>query len=559
MSDQSADSDGRLPFDSLSRWQLVGLVALVVLIAAFWYTRTWWHFLAYALYKTPGFVLYLVLGVGLFSIGLRRRTRSVDASRGSVIRTITNGRTFLSTSDGRWFMLVGALAIVLAFVAPVAGGAYANEKMADEMLGSFEATATLPESQVENARMLPESVARQYAQNSLDYPQHAVRGGDITVLNGTPHWSYGLQPSGGVNPLTKKQAGAAFVDMTTLEKDIDTREEEFRYGQGQLIRDDYQWQLYKDNYWRQYQDPFVVPHNGTAYLAVPYVTHEYKMRFTPLPTPYVVPRFGGVALLATDGSIEYLSPDEAETNAILDGQNYYPYSLARHRVSAMAYQNGTTNAWFVHDNQLQVAPVPGNGNDQPFTVFTDEGPQYIVAAEPYGESRGLYQIWLLDAQNGDARRLSVQDAFEGSSLLGPEAATRYVSNDPDIQRLTDVDAIEPIPVFRDDTLYWQVHIVPNGSAGVTYVGFVDAETREVYVLRGTSDVRAFLLGETEPPNDGSTPPVAGGEQNSSSSGLLILIERADGSEETVTVGPNETVVIRQQLGNTTSPVPNASG
>ncbi|MFC7173885.1 hypothetical protein ACFQL0_12095 [Haloplanus litoreus] len=83
-----------------------------------------------------------------------------------------------------------------------------------------------------------------------------------------------------------------------------------------------------------------------------------------------------------DGDIEDLSPTEAREHPVLQDQKLYPFDLTRKRVAATKYRNGIVNTFTSHEDEIEVAPVPGEGNDQPFLVFTDSGPEYIVAVEP---------------------------------------------------------------------------------------------------------------------------------------------------------------------------------
>jgi hypothetical protein len=518
---------------SVSRRLVAATLLSLAALAVVWFVRPLFQPLAYRLFvESPGALQWLgvvgLLVVAYVAYGLRVRWVGTDAS--------------VETDAGAVPAVVVALGVLVVLaiaVGSVVGGLYSAEAMSDRVGASVTDVEDLPETGVENARLLPQSVAREYAQNSLQYPRYRLAGGDITVVNGTPHWSYALAPDGGVNAFRLKQQGGVFVDMTTTDKRVDVREATFDVGQGMAVTDDYQWRLSKHAFWRDYRDPFVVPHGEEMYLAVPYVTHDWEFRATPLPQMHSMPEFGGVSLIATDGSITDLSPEEARDSEILAGQNFYPYELARYEVASRAYKNGIVNTWFSHEGQLELAPVPGE-NDQPFTVFAEDRPTYVLAAEPWGDAAGVYQIWTIDARSGEPRRLTVP---QSESLLGPTKATNYAMRAPDVARLNDVAPAEPIPVVRDGTLYWQVHVVPNSSAGLSYIAFVDAGSGSVYTVGTGEGARAFLAGERDGGGNGSADGSDGGDGDGD--GLVIVVERADGSTERVTVGPNDTVVIQQ--------------
>ncbi|MFD1512370.1 hypothetical protein [Halomarina rubra] len=525
----------------------VPVVLLSLAALAFvWFVRPWFQPLAYRLFvESPGVLQWL--GV----VALLLVAYALYGTRNGWVGTDTH----VQTDAGQVPVVVvafGFLVVLALVVGGGVGGLYEAEATSERVGATVTDVESLPETNSETARVLPQTVARQYAENSLQYPRYRLAGGDITVVDGTPHWSYALAPDGGLNSVRLKQRGAAFVDMTTTGKSLDIREGEFTVGQGMAVTDDYEWALSKHAYWRDYRDPFVVPHDGDLYLAVPYVTHDWEFRATPLPQMHSVPEFGGVSVIAPDGSITDFSPEEAVESEVLAGQNVYPYELARHEVASRAYQNGILNTWFAHEDQLELAPVPGE-NDQPFTVFTEDGPSYVLAAEPWGDAAGVYQLWTVDGRTGAPERLTFPRT---DALLGPSRATDVAMQQPEISRLNDVSPAEPIPVVRDGRLYWQVHIVPNSSAGLSYIAFVDASTQDTYTVRTGSAAKAFIGGESV---EGGGNESTGGESgpNGPGDGLVIVVERQDGTTQRVTVGANDTVVIRPRGGTGTEG--NASG
>ncbi|MWG35998.1 hypothetical protein [Halomarina oriensis] len=519
---------------SVSRRLLVTVLLSLVVLAVAWFVRPWIQPLAYRLVvQSPGVLQWLavvgLLVVGYVGYGFRVGWVGTD--------------THVRTDAGQVPVVVVAfvaLVVLAVFVGSFVGGLYSATATSDRVGAAVTETDTLPETDARNARVLPQTVAREYAQNSLQSPQYRLVGGDISVVDGTPRWSYALAPDGGLNSLRLQQRGAVFVDMTTTQSSVEVRDQSFAVGQGMAVTDGLEWRLSKHAFWRDYRDPFVVPHDGTMYIAVPYVTHDWEFRASPLPQLHSTPTFGGVSLVAPDGSITDLSPEAARESAVLEGQNFYPYELARYEVASRAYQNGIVNTWVTHEDQLELAPVPGE-NDQPFTVFSEDGPEYVLAAEPWGDAAGIYQLWTVDGRSGAPERLTFS---QSEALIGPSKATNYARQTPDVARLNDVSAAEPLPVVRDERLYWQVHIVPNSSAGVSYVAFVDARTGDVYTVGTGREAKAFLRGAAVRPGENES----GGGDASGSNGLVIVVERGDGSTERLTVGPNDTVVIRPQNG-----------
>lgn len=528
--------------------------SVLALAVGFYFWSPWWHGLFYGmLYKSPGVLQWLIVG-GLIALagvawgGYRMSDGNSDSGTGPTVLVV----------GGAAIAIIGFL-----FVGWFVGGIYAQEHMSHQVQGEVENVETLPEVDNDNPRALPEAVARNYAQNSLQTPRYHLAGGDITVINGTPHWSYSLAPDGGYNSWRIKQDGAVYVNMTTQDKDVDVARGQFKYGQGMAVFDDYLWQLKRNDYNHDYREPFVVKHEGELYMAVPYVDYNHHFRALPVPQVYSTPEFGGVKIISQDGTIEDLSPQEARNDPRLEGQNFYPYDLARFKVNSMRYKHGALNKWFTHKDQLQLAHVPGQGNNQPFTVMTEEnGITYFLAAEPWGEqTHGVYQVWTVDARTGEMERVTYG---MDESLLGPAKATRFVRQEhPNYQWVSqgegssgNIETSEPLPVVVEGTLYWQVFVVPTDSAGVAQVSYVNAETGAVTSVQTNGQIKAFLQGRTVDGVD------VGANQNNTDStsgaSLVITVEYPDGSTKTITVPEGSTVSVRH-ANNSTATNATASG
>ncbi|WP_135829382.1 ABC transporter permease [Halorussus halobius] len=463
---EDTDTDWRLPDTVDGRSATIGAVLLVALVAAAaWYFRPWLQGLVYLVYSTP-IVVVAVVVTALIYLALVRSGVPVGVNAAGV--------TFVA------ILIVGS----------GVGGLLADETLGTRTMVDATETSNLSEVDADRPRIVTQSVSQRYASNTLNFPQYRLAGSDITVHNGTPHWSYALAPDGTWNHFTKQQHGTVMVDMTRQNTRTKTFTGDLEKGIGTSFYNNYKWHVIKNGeFLVNYQDPFMVVHDDEQYVAVPYT----KPTFHWTPLPYTTPEWGGVVLVDEDGNVEDLSPSAARAHPVLDEQKLYPFSLARQRVASTKYRNGILNTFTSHEDEIELAPVPGDNNDQPFAVFTEDGPELLVAVEPYGDAQGLKEVWTVDGRTGEYSRYSPEQ-----SLFGPRKATDYVRQ---AARTTDWNRFvpsEPIPVVVDGTLYWEVRVVPEDSSGIAYIAFVDAESSDVVEVDESDAVRAFLRGESVP-------------------------------------------------------------
>ena len=455
------------------------LVPLVFLTSIIYFFRPWIHSIALSLYVNP-FIVQSVIIAGLVGYYLFSNTSSEEKPMkiASNVRTIT--LVFIS------FIVIGG----------IANTAYTNVSMAEDLESNVTEINSLPDIDNENPRILPKTVAREFAENSLQEPRHRLAESDIAINdNGTPKWSFPLQPDGSLNKYIIKQKGLALADMTTSSSNVSYSSGEMDVGIGMQLFDNINWQQKKQRFWINYEDHFVLEHEGENYIATPYVEYDYRFKF---PVIYTVPEWGGVALTDSEGQIEYVDRNDIEKNKVLKDQRSYPYELSRDYVSSMEYREGIINKWFLHENQLEVAKVPGFDNDQPFMILTEDNPELFVATEPYGQASGLFEIWTIDAVTG---QYEVYKLNRDEGLIGANRAVNFVRqansrvNWADSDSDTGFSPIEPLPVIVDDNLYWQVRVVPLDSAGIAFTSFVDAETSNVYTAGEDDEIIKFLKGD----------------------------------------------------------------
>jgi len=399
--------------------------------------------------------------------------------------------------------VVIGVAFVLAGVYSVPANALEERTLATQTMDEAAEIDEFPQVNPDNARIAPRAVADVQARGSVSYRQYRLGTSDIARMeDGDLAWSYPVQPDGFRNRLGENQQGVVVSSMTAAE-DRDFRavdDRPFDVGEGMFRHRGSDWNLKKTDYWAQYRDDAVeFVHEGTPYMAYPKTGHEWN--WTPL--PHTTPTWEGVALVHPDGTIDHLSPEEAQESEILEGQRLYPLYNTRRKMDSLGHREGIINQWPVvgsHENEIEPASLPaGAGNSQPFVIDLEgEQMSYVTAMEPYGEdTRGLDEVWFADAETGELRYF----ATERETLLGPERATGIARS---ADRRTDWDTedsqgqfkiVEPVPVTIDGELWWHMKVVPVDNTDVTRNVFVNSDTEETIELRETGPIKQFIAGE----------------------------------------------------------------
>lgn len=340
--------------------------------------------------------------------------------------------------------------------------------------------------------MIPRSVADNYAQSSMQQPQYQLTTSDIAYHNGSYVWSYSIVPEPLVVKLTGQQYGAMYVDMTTTEKRIQKEESRFVNGRGLALFDSYRYQSVLESPGKEHrwQTTFNAQSNGQPYMAHSTITYDWHFRPFPIPQVFATPRMGSVELMYPNGSTESLSPAQARNTSLLEGQNYYPYHLSNYKVESMQFRQGIINKFFVGDEVLAIADLPEGGNQWPLAVPTEaNSPEltYFTATEPTGAGNGVYEIWTTDAQTGE---MGVQQYND--SQIGPQRAVDFIERTPQVNRLSNAQAVSPVPIVQGESLYWHAKVIPGSESGVVYTAFVNAASGEGTLLEGTQPIYAFL-------------------------------------------------------------------
>lgn len=387
------------------------------------------------------------------------------------------------------FILMGLL------IGPVVSGVYAHENMADKINSDNPSVDQLEETSNEHVRVLPREVADNYADSSIQKPQYRLTDSDISYQDGGYKWSYAVAPDNLMVSLQGNQDGAMYVNMEQTDKDANVVETKFKTGRGQIWFDGYDYKSVLSNpmVHHKWDTTFNSEGpNGEKYIAHSTVSHEWGFQFTPLPQLYAIPQLGTVEVMDTEGNVNSLTPEEAYNSELLEHENFYPYDVAMFKVESMQYEKGAFNKWFYKEGVLEVTDLPSStSNDWPIVVpiQSEDGVEltYFIATEPTGSGSGVYEIWTLDGQTGEANVKSYNE-----SQIGPNRAIDFVERQPDVNRLSNAQPVSPIPVVIEDNLFWHVKVIPQSESGIIYTGFVNAQSGDVTLLEGTEPIYAFM-------------------------------------------------------------------
>ena len=448
---------------------IVALTTLIISGLGLWITRPIWHWFFMMIYRDPGIwesVVAAFITCGIVFARCKKR----------------DSEDCLGKAGGAF---VAMFFIATLIIAPFQS-MYPQCKLARDL--EVSEISKLPDIDPLTVRIMPMPVSKRYAEDALQYPRYCLGTGDITFINKRPCWVYPLIPDGTINFFVLKDKGAVYVDMSTSEKNSIIIEQEMKIGEGMGITDWYKWQLYKKKYWVDYEDPYFIPNReGELYIAVPIVSYQYYFRF---PTFYTVPKWEGVALINSEGEIDFLTPEQARKHPVLKDQKLFPESLARYYVDSFRYVHGIINRLFYHKDQLEIAEV-GNQNKQPFLVKTREGIKWFIACEPYGRAHGIFRIYLIDARTG---KIQFYQRPKTEALIGAVKACDYVRKENPIVDWNRMIPVEPIPVTIQGRLYWEVRIIPKDASGVAYTAMVDAQSANVIELKTDKSIRQFIRG-----------------------------------------------------------------
>ncbi|MGB3633551.1 MAG: hypothetical protein WA982_05890 [Rubrobacteraceae bacterium] len=388
-----------------------------------------------------------------------------------------------------------ALVVTIAVVAYVITAAPLRDL---KYLDSIQAEEISEMPDTTGVRYLPYDVAARFGQNTQDNST-LVLGGFEPLDNdeGGIDWVSPREPNGPWNSIANNQDGAMVIEPDGSTEIIN---QEFRRGEGMALYRNVQWKLIRNKFFAHHTNQYYIMDGKELLGIVPYISYRFSF-------PVMVPQWGGVMVVHPDGETEKLSPDEARNDPRFEGERLYPEQLARKVGNVWKYRNGYWNTWFAHEDEATIPQINApeespsstldeatSTNQMPFLIPTQKGPQWFLAAEPYGRSFSMYRAIYVDAHSGE---ITYFDPGTGGSLIGVNKALDYAkATFPNYQWGQNAVILEPRPVIKDENLYWMATITNADKAGVNQTVMVNASKQgEVTVLETYSDVTAFVKGK----------------------------------------------------------------
>ena len=441
----------------------VGCLVGWLLLWGPWFQPLWFH----VFFNNLGFWLVLVLIIGTVA---------------ALVATVVGLATGEWATGAGTFMLVFVVGFVVWMsVYWVLGGKWTLSKVYQQE--TYNEIRALPDTSA--VRFLPLEVARIYGRAKLQEPRIHLGDAEPIVRGNEVLWIMPRTPKGFWNETLRRADGFAIVDN---EGNVEMFRQEMSVGEGMDGRDAISWKLRQTRYWSTVNEVYYVQDtDGTVVAVAPFMDYSFSW-------PVMVPKWGGVFLVHSDGRIETLTPAKAMEHSLLKDVRIVPEKWARLKVEAYALKNGIRNSITTHEDQVQIPSVStiAGGNEMPFLLPTTNGQKWFVATVPWG-AEGIFRVFLVDAITGFVELFPMP---KDSSVIGPLRARPLIVDAYPQYKWDQLDILEPRPIIRFGEFFWMFTVTTSSHTGVTDTILVNARTHEVLSLGTKKDtILRFLRGE----------------------------------------------------------------
>jgi len=441
----------------------VAVAALVVL----WLVRPIWHGFALFFWTAPFVWLAPLALLAVGAILLRRSQRNW-----TTLEDLRSG-----VRPPSWLVAFPVAAFVLFIFGASLSGPLVERAIVKNT--TYEAIPGLPAGG--KVRLVPREVAEQNAASAFNSPTETLTNFRIVNTKQGLRWTALRTPQGVFRVFTKKSKGLVELDAQQTARSLRFIDADLEAAPGLQITDNLRWKLLKRRFLVSLEEPVGIETDKGPRILVPYI--EYKGLLVRRPV------LGGVFVVAPNGTIEDLEPEEAARRPDLARSGrIFPDTQARRVQDAYQYKRGLWNAWFVHEDQTRINDT--EVNRQPYLVdfgANGLGLQWVTVAEPYGRAFAASAIFLTDAVSGRTRIWRVPARRSLSGNVRAIQAVKAVSIPgvdfgDDTAGSGNFRVIEPRPVFVKGRLVYLTSIIPNSANAVSKTVIVDAETNKLVAL-----------------------------------------------------------------------------
>ncbi len=471
------------------------LIWLIVLVLIIWFFRPFFHSFAMIFWISPlQAILIIALVVGVITL-LRKFGKISFVQMGAQNYTLKASNKVSPIIIGGYVLIVVALFVAIQFESEIRYLITAKQI-------NYTDRTDLPN--FDPIRLTPKEVATRYADDTFQNPQEHLGDSQIAMIGGKLERVFPRLPNGGILYFINKLNGFVTVQVDTLDKKVAIENQQFKYSEGVGIFDNIYYQLHQKKYFVTYSSEpiYLQDDSGSWVTVVPYMGYKGF--------PFRIPYWAGVMVVKPDGEITDYTPEQAQNISYMKGNRLYPKELVYYYTDAYSYKGGLINKWFLHKNQIETVSLPGD--DKILHVSTDEGMKQMVVAEPYGQSYGIYKIFIFDATTG---KREIIEYDQNSQLTGPIAAADYIKREFPTYSWDAFSLAEPRPLKINGDLYWLLSIIPNDAAGIAKTVLLDAKTNKVVGFDNVETLNAFI--KTGSTTAGAGPTVTNPSSSSTSS------------------------------------------
>lgn len=415
---------------------------------------------------------------------------------GGVIAAAVSTWIFFHGRAKDWPMRRLATSHALAWTCAVALGGFgwfanSNHELVEWTMAEAVSPAkmsSLPDSDLDNFRLLPKARAQDYMRNA---------NGDRTLTVSEPHmspcditgkqcWEAAFHLKGWSDGIWYNLLGDTIFEIAAVNPlDVNMNVERSQGFNGFFLAGPQSWVIkaafFVHNPFSKAQEVLFWRHeDGTYEVLIPYVSYK------PTVTGVMIPYLAGVMSVNRFGIINDMWPSTAREK--YPNEPFYPVHLAREYAEIVAKWNGgIVGRTITKRDELRISE-PENAanlphfNQAPYVEVYKEGFgwQEVVALEPDShDGKKLASMLFFDAATGETREYEVP---ESANINGPrQAMANSMQGNWEAQWSLGIK-VEPRPFFKNGHVYYIVGVLTTENNEHPYVHsiVIDGETMKPY-------------------------------------------------------------------------------